>query len=240
MQSKFELETLLHKIHIDPREIEKLSLADQDQLAPLLTKQFDHIDIKATGSGVALFPIDQGGDTSSDDISDALHVGSKLSEGQLMLSIGDLSGLSVDLVASEDSINRLHPGMPATITSDAFPGIHLQGKVSSVSLQAEPNASGGRSLSQFPLHVIVPTVSSEDLVHIKVGMTCKVQLNIVADSALMVPLSAVVFDGHHAIVRQRLKDGTIKKVIVVTGLTTPSEVVIVSGLKAGDQVLMND
>ncbi|GEM_PF-887078 len=240
MQSQFELETLLHKLNIDPKDIEKLSLADQDKLAPLLARQFKHIEIPATGSGVALFPIKESNNNGSDEISGELHVGSKLNEGQLMLSIGDMSGLSIDVVASEESINRLHQGMSAIITSDAFPGIRLKGKVKSVSLQADPNTSGGQSLSQFPLHVIVPKVEAKAASRIKVGMTCKVQLDVESPPALMLPLNAVKFDGHVATVDVRMKSGEVKTVKVLTGVTTLTDVVIISGLKEGDQVVVHD
>ena len=240
MQSQFELETLLYKLNIDPKDIEKLSLADQDKLAPLLARQFNDIEIPATGGGVALFPIKGSNDSSSDDVSGELHVGSKLSEGQLMLSIGDMSGLSIDVVASEESINRLHQGMSAIITSDAFSGIQLKGEVKSVSLQADPNSSGGQSLSQFPLHIIIPKVDAKVAPKIKVGMTCKVELNIESPPALILPLKAVKFDGHTASVDMRMKNGELKTVDIVTGVTTSTDVVIVSGLKAGDQVLLHD
>ena len=240
MQSKFELETLLYKLDINPEDIEKLSLADQDKLAPLLARQFNHIEIPATGTGVALFPINDSNNKGGEDVSGELHVGSKLNEGQLMLSIGDMSGLSIDVVASEESVNRLHQGMPAVITSDAFPGVNLQGKVSSVSLQADPNTSGGRSLSQFPLHIVVPKVDDKARGVIKVGMTCKVQLDLESEPALMLPISAVTFDGHTATVKKRIKGGGVKTINIITGITTPTDVVVVSGLKLGDQVLIHD
>ena len=206
----------------------------------MLARQFNNIEIPATGGGVALFPIKDSSDSSSDEVSGELHVGSKLSEGQLMLSIGDMSGLSIDVVASEESINRLHQGMSAIITSDAFSGIQLKGEVKSVSLQADPNSSGGQSLSQFPLHIIIPKVDAKVAPKIKVGMTCKVELNVESPPALILPLKAVKFDGHTASVDMRMKNGELKTVDVVTGVTTSTDVVIVSGLKAGDQVLLHD
>ena len=240
MQAKFELETLLRKLNMDPEEIEKLSLADQEQLAPLLTRQFKHIDIPASGSGVALFPLKSQDVKSNDDVSGELHVGTKLNQGQLMLSIGDMSGLSVDVTASEESINQLKVGMPAVVTSDAFPGVNLQGKIASVSLQADPNNSGGRSLSQFPLQVVVPTVDKAAMSLVKVGMTCKVRLDLKSPAAMMLPIAAVKFDGSTATVKQLTDDGHSKIVKVMTGITTASEVVIISGLKVGDRVLMDD
>ena len=57
---------------------------------------------------------------------------------------------------------------------------------------------------------------------------------------MMLPIAAVKFDGSTATVKQLTDDGHSKIVKVMTGITTASEVVIISGLKVGDRVLMDD
>ena len=86
----------------------------------------------------------------------------------------------------------------------------------------------------------MPKVGDKATGVIKVGMTCKVQLDLESEPALMLPINAVTFDGHAATVKKRTKGGEVKNVNIITGITTRTDVVIVSGLKAGDKVLVHD
>ena len=68
-------------------------------------------------------------------------------------------------------------------------------------------------LSRFPLQVVVPTVDKAAMSLVKVGMTCKVRLDLKSPAAMMLPIAAVKFDGSTATVKQLTDDGHSKIVM---------------------------
>ncbi|MCH9744321.1 MAG: efflux RND transporter periplasmic adaptor subunit, partial [Gammaproteobacteria bacterium] len=94
LQSVYDLQKILSKVHVDPDTVLNLSISDTKQVNQLLRKQFSDIPVKANASGIALFPIQSQDDqqNSSDNKSGKLVVGSAVKKGQSILNIGDMSG----------------------------------------------------------------------------------------------------------------------------------------------------
>lgn len=244
-QAKYDLEKVLKKAGIPLQEIEKLSIIDTKEVAKILQKKFTHIVVKAAGAGVALFPTkDQSSsDSSSNGKSNGkLSVGSQVKEGQLILSIGDLSGFSATLQVSEININRMKTGLKAIITGYAFPGITLHGTVTSVAKQANPQEGGASSsLSLFNIVVQIPNITAAQRKVIHVGMTANFEIDIKNPSRIMLPIKAVFHkNGQAMLTIVDPKTGNKKNVPIVTGSTTLSEVEIVDGVKAGDKVIIHE
>lgn len=241
LQAMYELEHVLHTANVDPEKVEKLSISDTDEVNKLLQRRFRHVQIVAPGSGIALFPSQKtnsgagGGDASSGKLT----VGAPVKQDQLLLSIGDLSGLSAVFDASEVDIYRIHTGMPVTVTGSAFPGKELKGVVSSVSAQANQGGSSG-GLSMYAVSVKIPNVDPKTMERIRVGMTAKFQIDIDTQSRIMLPLQAVQEKNGNSVVTILDATGKEKEVSVVTGRTTMTEVVIESGIKVGDKVVVHD
>ncbi len=240
-QARYDLEKVLRKVNIDPKSIERLTLADTQTISKILQRKFSHIVIDSPGTGVALFPInDQSSSGNGGDKSGKLVVGSQIKTGQLMLSIGDLGGLSVKIEVSEVNINRIKAGMKVTITGDAFPGINLHGKVTSVSSQANPS-TGGSNTSMFNVVIQVAEITNKQRDIIHVGMTAKVQIDIKEKSRILLPIKAIFQTNGKSMVTIVDQSGQRKNISVITGETTPQGLVtIISGVKAGDKVVVND
>lgn len=245
-QEEYELKKVLLKAGVKPQEIEKLSISDVDKIKILFARQFNHIRVYAPSSGVALFPIPQQGQSgssssdSSSDSSGAIIVGSSIREAQLILSIGNLAGFAIDTNVNEVNVNSVHKDMKAIITGDAFPGIVLNGKVEYVASQAQPDQSGDSSGSTFKVTITVPHVNPKDLASVHVGMTAKVDLPIKGAPRIMLPINAVFRKDGKSYVTIVGTDGKRQDVAVVTGSTTPSDVVIVDGVKQGQKVVVRD
>lgn len=235
-QSRFAMEKILHRAGIDPGEIEGLTLADTNKVNRLLQRQFQHIVVKADGSGIALYPLkDDSG--SGGGSSKLLAVGGEVKQGQLMLLIGDLSGLSTMIQVSEVNINRIKRGMPAVITSSAFPRIVLHGNVSAVSSQAQASQESS-GLAMFQVLVKIPNLTQKQRETIRVGMTAKVAIDVKQHSVVMLPIAAVSQKGGRAVVTIIDKTGKRRTVPVLTGFTTPTEVSVIQGVKDGDRVVV--
>ena len=171
-------------------------------------------------------------------------MGTEIKAGQLLLSIGDLSGFSTQVKVNEVNIVNMKPGMGATITGDAFPGIILHGKVSSVASQANPDSSGGGGgggvSSMYNVDVRVPNVPSKLSKTIRVGMTSKVEIDIEFPSQISLPIKAVFQKNGQSMVTVIDSQGKNNDVPVETGLTTPTDVVVTKGIKPGDKVVIHD
>ncbi|PIZ04698.1 MAG: ABC transporter substrate-binding protein [Gammaproteobacteria bacterium CG_4_10_14_0_8_um_filter_38_16] len=237
LQSEYALHRVLQTANVDPKTIESLTIANTNRVNLLLERRFRQIDIVAPASGIALFPLKS--EKSSDgDTSGKLMVGSTVKQSQLLLSIGDLSGLSAKFQASEEDIDRLHQGMKVRVTGSAFPGIVLNGFISSVSAQASANSSESSGGGTYAISVKIPTVTVKTMEKIRVGMSAKFKISIKSAPQIMLPIQAISHNGDTTQVTVVDADGKQKTVSIVTGQTTPTDIVILSGVKAGDKIVM--
>lgn len=244
-QSKIALERILQLANISVAGVESLTVADKDKISSILEMEYRLITVKSPGDGVVLFPLDDDSSSSDDGSSSAksskMMVGSALKKGDRIISLGDLSGFSIPIQVSEININQVTAGMPATVTGDAFPGMTLQGKVSVVSSQAKPGQSDSSSLSTFAAMISVPTLSEQAKKTVRVGMTAKVEIDLKGKPSILLPIAAVQQNQGQNVVTLQLSGNQTKQVPVTTGDTTPDgNVVIVSGVKVGDKVIVND
>lgn len=242
-QQKYALQKVLEKAHIDSKLIQTLTLKDTKAIQTLFAKHFNHIKVYTSAPGVALFPLPvpaKEPSQSSDD-DQQLVVGSKVKEGELLLSVGDLNGYSISSVVDEVNINQLRVGMAAAVTGDAFPGVTLHGRVTYLASQADPTPSGeGANTGQFKVVVQVTQlpVAAKRVIHI--GMTAKVAVSILQHPQVILPLSAVFQQQGRSMVSLLNHKGDVRAVPVVTGQTLPDQVVILSGVQPGDRVVLHD
>jgi len=237
LQARYKLEQDITELGIDSN-VFKLQIQDINRIRQaMFGKEFDHLILHAPKQGVALIPL------KSDDSSSQgkqIQVGSIVKDGQNLVSIGDLNGLSVIIDVSEIDIDHIKAGQKATVTGIAFPDISLHGKVSEVDTQAtSSNGSGG--LAKFPVTIAVPDITKKEQSIIHVGMSAKVTLTIKHPPQIMIPISAVDDStGQSTVKVYDPKSKKTKVVPVQTGQTTESSVAIISGLKAGDKVIVSD
>ena len=232
-QAKEALEKVLKLAHIDASTIEGLHLNDTKQVNKILQRNFNDLKVYATGTGVALFPPANTSGSSNKE----LEVGSMVKQGQLLLSIGDMSGLSTTVKVSEININRVKAGQKAVLTGVAFPGVNLNGYVSAVASQAQNSQSGFSSLGMFQVAVVVPKITAAQRKKIHVGMSAKVDIEIKNSPRIMLPIGAVFEQKGKSMVKLKQGDKTVA-VPVLTGETTETSVTILQGLKSGDQVVI--
>ena len=237
-EALFNLKTILEKISNNSqveqnllKSLSSLSLNDQHVYAAL-NRSFDEVKVEAPASGVALLPPKQGGDSDSQP----LQTDSVVKLEQVLLTVGDFSGLKVGVDVSEVSINKLHPGQTAEVTGPAFPGITLAGKVATISYQAKSGGYSG-SLPQFPITITVPklTAAQQKLIH--AGMTAQVKISLNNGAQIQVPLAAVSTALGKTTV-QKVVQGKLVVTPVVTGNTTLKLVTIVKGVTAGDKIAL--
>jgi len=238
-QAARKLESTLAKMDVPVGDLLALHIEDSTAVHKALAQRADILKISSPGTGIILVPSkSSSGSSGSSDDSSILTVGSQVKSGQPLFAIGDSTGIAIVIKVSEININDVKEGQTATITSDAFPGITLKGKVEQVVQQAAPSDSGGSPV--FPVNIVVPKLTEAQLNTIHMGMSAKVALQIQTPPTIKVPISAVTTENGTTVVKVlNEKDKSISTVPVVTGATTIDSVEIQQGLKPGDKVVTN-
>jgi RND family efflux transporter MFP subunit len=185
---------------------------------------------------------------------------SSFNAGTVLFTVADLKSLIIRVNLNEVDIAKVHVGQPARITLDAYPQKVFTGKVSFVA----PSAELVEKIKVFKIEI-----SLDDLAEaFKTGMSANVEiLGEKRDKAVSIPLEALQKrDGQT--VSYRLKDGLkpqqtaaakeglsgrnkfiwlsdhwkdyFEVVPVTAGIATLERIEILSGLKPGQQVALED
>lgn len=231
MQATRKLTELLEKMdENNSQNLSALSLSDFEKVRKILTSNHNLIHLKAPSDGVMLYP-----PKSGEDKATRVTVGSSVKSGQVIALIGDLKGISVEIDVPEIDIDKIHPGMEATISGVAFGKHQLKGKLVAVNAQASNTSNGG--LPSFTAVVEVSSLTPEQQPWIRVGMSAAIELNVDSNNQLLVPIAAVKREKGNSVVRLQLAQGSIEKRIITTGPAQADSVVIETGLKEGDVVV---
>jgi len=137
--------------------------------------------------------------------------------------VGDPATLKVTATIDERDVVRLKVGQEALLSSDAYVGKIFHARVRDITLSGDPTQRAFRA-----------RLALEDKEALPVGLTFEV--NIVTrrvDQALLVPSSAVV-DG----AVWRVVEGRVERRLVKIGISGIDKSEVISGLAAGDTVVM--
>jgi HlyD family secretion protein len=135
----------------------------------------------------------------------------------------------IQVSVEESQLGRLRAGETASITVPAYPGQTLTGKVTVVAPTVDQRSRTG---------VVKIAPEGDAVAKLKPGMFA--QVNIEAEKkqgALVIPRSALLPGTPPSVVA--VVDGTAKKIPVQVGVQDRDQVEIVSGLKDGDQVVLD-
>ena len=109
---------------------------------------------------------------------------SSVSGGTTLLTMADLSRIRMRALVSESDIGNVRPGMPTTVTVDAFPNRTFEGTVEKI----EPQAVVQQSVTMFPVLI---SLDNENGVLLP-GMNGEVSVQVDRhDNTLAIPLDAV-------------------------------------------------
>jgi HlyD family secretion protein len=137
--------------------------------------------------------------------------------------------MTMNVSFSESDISKVHVGQPATITLDALPGVELGAHVSQIS-------TVGTTSSSVVSYSATLTFDQTDK-QVKPGMSASASVITGQAQGVNVPNSAVTGSGSLGTVNM-LKGGRTVQQQVVVGLRGDSRTQIISGLSAGDQLVV--
>ena len=231
MQATRKLSEMLEKMGgSDDDSLSNLSFEEFDKVRLALTSQHNLIHLQAPHAGVLLYP-----PKTTDGTAGRMTIGSAIKAGEVLALIGDLSGVSVDIDVPEVDIAHIKVGMPATIHGVAFGQETLHGAL--VAINAQASSSGSGALPSFTAIIEVKSLTPAQQLLLKVGMSAAVELAVDSTDKLLVPITAIQQGLGKSMVQRRDTKGTIRLHPVVTGPAQGDEVVIESGLKAGEVIL---
>ena len=197
----------------------------RNQLQQLLDLQGQFV-IRAPEEGMFIYQRDWGGNK--------VKVGSQISTWDPIVgTLPDLSSLLSKTYINEVDISKVRVGQPVEISLDAFPTARLLGEVTEVSNMGEKRRNDDSKVFE----VIIKVTESDSTY--RPGMTTSNQIiTEQQDTALQVPIEAVFGDDVHTWVY--VMDGSVKRIEVKTGQANDVEIVILEGLKEGDEVLLTE
>jgi membrane fusion protein, multidrug efflux system len=156
-----------------------------------------------------------------------VSVGEFANAGQALVELVRLNPLQVEFQVSELHISRLLTGQTVSVTTDAFPGETFVGTITAISPSVQVS---GRS-------AVVRARLDNNEKKLVPGQFAQVQVELSkAEPVLMIPEQAVWPSGDQKMAFV-VKDGKAELVPITLGAREPGWVTVVTGLKAGQQVI---
>ncbi len=154
--------------------------------------------------------------------------------GTAAMTLSDLSHVFILASVDESDIGYVKEHQRAIITVDAYPGIVFEGDVVIIAVK------GTNTSNVVTFEVKIEVVSANKTL-LKPEMTANVEITAAKKTeALLVPMEAVTLkEGAHYVTRVQA-DGTTEVRPVEVGITDFVKMEIVSGLDAGDTVVLPD
>jgi RND family efflux transporter MFP subunit len=198
-----------------------------------LNDQQDKCTIRAQKSGLVVYG------SAGDDMffyggEERIREGATVRERQAIITIPDMSRMSVKVKIHESYIKKIKKGQKARVTVDAYPDKVLTGEVSKVGVL--PDSQNRWMNPDLKVYLTTITLdSTQDWV--KPGMSAKVEILVnKLENCVYVPVQAVSPDGDKQVCfTAGLKAGRRE---VETGEFNDEFIEIKSGLKEGERVLL--
>jgi cobalt-zinc-cadmium efflux system membrane fusion protein len=147
---------------------------------------------------------------------------------QPIMTVADLSTIWVTAMAAEKDVAVIAKGQDAEVTLPAYPGRVLRGKVLFVSDVLEPDSRRDKLRIAFPN----PDVS------LKPNMFATVRLSREPEMRVMIPTSALLMNNDRTSVFVSTAPWTFERRTVTAELEEGATVVVDSGVKPGEQVVV--
>ncbi|GII53650.1 hypothetical protein Pth03_20390 [Planotetraspora thailandica] len=178
------------------------------------------------------------GPTPSGRSAGAVATGVPVSAGDTIVTVTDVSELTLSADVDETDVLLVQDGTPAEAELDAVTGATYTATVTGVGVTPKEGATGGVS---YPVRLRLGAGVYDDQSSApdpKPGMSAVVRLTVrQAADATAVPASAIVTSGRETIV-WAVRDGKAERRVVKLGAQGESTVQILSGVSPGERVVV--
>lgn len=151
-----------------------------------------------------------------------------MSAGYPLLKVVTIDVIKAYVGVSEQNFNLIYTGMPAEITTDVYPGVAFDGKVSRISPVIN-------SMTRtFEVEIDIPNPDRK----LRPGMFARATLNLgLIDGVTVNDLAIQRQSGSNERYVFVVKDGKAERRVVVTGRQNGNRIEIISGVLAGEKVV---
>ena len=229
LAAKNKRDTAIAQIGVDDAKLKQAEAQVQESQANLdqLNEQLSYTTLVAPIDGMVLSRDVEVGDA----VSSILVLGSTAT---LVMTIGDIHQVYVDGKVDEADIGSVYLGQPARIHVESFPSKIFYGKVTKIA----PLGVEKDNVTTFEVRVSIDNPGGE----LKANMTANAEIIVTEHhNALSVPEQAMTWDNNKNafvfIPDSKSKDGQ-RKIPVTAGISNGSRTEILSGLKEGDTVVL--
>lgn len=167
--------------------------------------------------------------------TEPLAEGQEVHERQELIHLPTADTFMAAVKVHESSLKKVYPGLPVSVTVDALPGRTLMGKVAKIAPMPDPQSMFmNPDLKLFATDVFIDGGGDA----LRTGMTCAAEIVVARyEKALYAPVQCVVRVNGTPTVYVR-ENGKVAPRAVEVGLDNNRMVHLVSGVKAGDTLLL--
>jgi multidrug efflux pump subunit AcrA (membrane-fusion protein) len=230
-----ELQTTIGRGQGAYRRMAAIELDTASARLSRLDRQLHRAVVRAPDTGVIVRPPL----AQSDPMSGGVHVGARLSRGQLIGSIARAGGLAVSFKLDEGDVNQLKVDQAVVVSGPGFPGAALTGRIVSIAGEAVPSGAAATGKASFTATARLDPLTLPQAALVRIGMSAAVVVTTYnSPSAIVVPPLALQGSAPAATILVRRPGGSEPLAVPVQiGRVTPEGVEIISGLKPGDRVV---
>ncbi len=163
-----------------------------------------------------------------------IHAGEQASPGAPAITLVNEEAFHITVNVDEIDIDQIALGQDVEVTLDALPDTAVTGTIAEI---APTSASAGGVVT----YLVTINIIAAEGVTLRPGMSANASIVVQEiDNVLIVPNWAVRLDREtgDAFVNQKMDDGSVEEVVIETGLRNEQFSEVVSGLQAGDVVVV--
>jgi Cu(I)/Ag(I) efflux system membrane fusion protein/cobalt-zinc-cadmium efflux system membrane fusion protein len=144
-----------------------------------------------------------------------------------LFTITDLSKVWIYAAVFQNELGKVHPGDPATVSVDSYPGTSFDGSVNFIEPQIDPMTRTAKVRCEFnnPKGQLLP------------GMFAHVTLDLPMSEQTVIPDTAVLRTGMHNVAFIDRGDGYLTPAEIELGQHVGDEYIVLKGLAPGQQVV---
>ncbi len=157
-----------------------------------------------------------------------VSLGALVNPGETLLHLDDLASMRLDLAVPERYFSRLQPGTEVTAVTAAWPERTFPGTLKVIDSRVDVDSLNIKVRFEFP--------NPQRL--LRPGMLMQVTLPFASEPLPLIPMQAVEFQGSDRFVYLLGPESRVKRQAVVLGESADSQVSVLSGLKAGDRLVV--
>ncbi|MCA9020186.1 MAG: HlyD family efflux transporter periplasmic adaptor subunit [Planctomycetaceae bacterium] len=179
---------------------------------------------------------DSGRRSSGEDV---IEEGTEVRERQSIIQLPDFSQMKVDARIHESKISMIKQGLAVDIRVDAFPEQLYRGVVDQVSSVPISSNWMRPDLKEYKATIrILP--DNGDITKLKPGLTAEIEIRVdQRPDILQVPVQSVITIGEQRYIFILNSDGSADRREVKIGQASDTMIEIMSGVEAGEEVILN-